>query len=441
MIYYATLLFFVFEYIRPGAYVPGLDALHLNAIVPLTCILGTLLAKTPVSNRQFWAEPNTLIFGTMLGLLGLSVVFAPVTKTAWDVTVTVLEYMFIYWVLIRQTGDLRRLKGVFITLILVHVVISALNPAVFMEWESRVGLNSGSFLGDGNDFSLSLNICIPLCLFLLQESKKKIHKVFWSGTLLALVVAVIATKSRGGTVALASLGLYYWLKSQKKAQTAVLFVVLLAVVVAIAPRSYFERMSSMADTEEGSTQGRIIAWKASVQMAIANPLLGAGAGHFPIAYGTRYHVEGTPWLTAHSIYFLALGELGFPGLAVLLTFIFWNLAAHRRLVRETMRLPPDRALQARNVLACTSAALVAFASGGVFLSAVYYPHMYVLAGLLGAARHVVRMEIEAGERAVDGLPALQTRPVTGSLGPYDISPEWNPRLALTIARERPSRSA
>ena len=438
MIYYATLLFFVFEYIRPGAYVPGLDALHLNAVVPFVCILGTLLAKSPVSNRQFWAERNTPIFATMFALLILSVVFATVTMTAFDVARTVLAYMLIYWVLIRQTGDLRRLKGVFITLTLVHIVIAVLNPAVFTEWESRVGINSGSFLGDGNDFSLSLNICIPLCLFLLQESKKTVHRIFWSGTLLALVVCVVATKSRGGTVALASLGIYYWLKSPKKVQTGLMFAVVLVVVAALAPRSYYERMSSMTDTQEGSAQGRIIAWKAGVRMAIANPLLGAGAGHFPIAYGTRYHVEGTPWMTAHSIYFLILGELGLPGLIVLISFIFWNLAANRRLVPETKRLPPDRAARARNMLACTSAALVAYAAGGAFLSAVYYPHMYVLAGLLGAARHVVRMEIEAAEHAVDGLAALQTQPPIGSLGPYGISPEWNPRLALTTAKARPS---
>ena len=45
MIYYALLSFFVLEYVRPGAYVPGLDALHLNSLVPLACIIGTLVMK------------------------------------------------------------------------------------------------------------------------------------------------------------------------------------------------------------------------------------------------------------------------------------------------------------------------------------------------------------------------------------------------------------
>ncbi len=175
MIYYALLSFFVVEYVRPGAYVPGLDALHLNSLVPLTCIIGTLVMKTPVSSGEFFAEWNTKIMGALLGLLVVSTLFATVTMYAYSVMTTVFAYILIYWILVRQVGDVRRLKGVFITLTAAHIIIAALNPAVFSPpANTRVGINSGSFLGDGNDFSLSVNICIPLCLFLMAESKKKI---------------------------------------------------------------------------------------------------------------------------------------------------------------------------------------------------------------------------------------------------------------------------
>ena len=189
----------------------------------------------------------------------------------------------------------------------------------------------------------------------------------------------------------------------------------------------------MMDSQESSAQGRIIAWKAGVQMALANPILGAGAGHFPIVYGNFYHVEGTPWLTAHSIYFLLLGELGVPGLALLLTFIVGNLVANRRMVREAGELPPNQASTARNALACTSAALVAFAIAGAFLSAAYYPHMYVLAGLLAAARHAVRVQLEAREHAGHD-PALETQPARPPLIPAGISPDWRPRPAVAADR-------
>jgi putative inorganic carbon (hco3(-)) transporter len=437
VIYYALLLFFVFEYVRPGAYVPGLKALHLNSLVPLTCIIGTMVGKTPVSNGQFWAQSNTKIVGALLGLLVVSTVFAPVTMYAYTVLTRVFSYVLIYWILVRQVGDFQRLKGVFMALTTVHIMIAALNPAVFTNSDNRVGINSGSFLGDGNDFSLSVNICIPFCLFLLAESKK-IQKAVWAGALLAMVLSIIATKSRGGTVALAAVGLYYWLKSQRKLQTAALFVLVVALVLTWAPASYFQRMGTISDSEESSSKGRIDAWKISVQMAVANPILGAGAGHFPLAYGAIRRGQGDPgrWMTAHSIYFLMLGELGVPGLAVLLAFIFGNLIANRRMLRETRQLPPGQASTARNALACTSAGLMAFATGGAFLSAAYYPHMYVLAGLLGATRHAVRVQLQALEHAGHD-PALETWPARPTLVPDAISPEWRPRQALAAGRRHP----
>lgn len=433
-IYYALLLFFVFDYVRPGAYIPGLDALRLNALIPIVAILGTLVTRTAVSNQQFFAEPNTRILGVLLGLLAVSTVFATVTMTAYTVTKTVFAYLLIYWILVRHIGDYARLKGVFMTLTLVHIMIAVLNPAMFTNPESRVGINSGAFLGDGNDFALSVNVCIPLCLFVLLESKSKIMKGVWAGALLTLVLCVVLTKSRGGTLALASIGLYYWWKSPRKAMAAAVVVLVLAVVLAVAPSSYFTRMSMMTDTEEGSAQGRIIAWKAGVKMALANPILGAGAGHFPLAYGVHYHVEGTPWLTAHSIYFLLLGELGLPGLIVLVVFIFSNLKANRQLLRVVDKLPRDRASTARNALACTSAALVAYASGGAFLSAAYYPHMYVLAGLLVAARHVTRLEIASHEQADRGGMASDDKLEKRAFRPTAISPEWRPSRALAAGQ-------
>ena len=436
MTYAALLGFFVMEYVRPGAYVPGLDALHLNALVPLICIIGTLVRKTPVSSGEFFAERNTKIMGALLGLLVVSTVLATVTLYAYNVTTTVFAYMLIYWILVRQVGDVRRLKGVFITLTLAHITIAVLNPAVFSPpADTRVGINSGAFLGDGNDFSLSVNICIPLCLFLMAESKNKISKFFWAAGLITLVLCVIATQSRGGTVGLAAVGLYYWLKSPRKLQTAALFVLVVAIVLAWAPASYFNRMSTISDTEEKSTKGRIDAWKLSVEMAAANPILGVGAGHFPMGYGHLQMAHGTPgrWMTAHSIYFLVLGELGLPGITVLLTFIIGNLVANRRMRREVDRLPPDQAATARNALASTSAALVAFAVGGAFLSAAYYPHLYVLAGMLTAARRTVRVRLLVREHAGDG-PALATEPPRPALRPAAISPEWRPRAAIAGGR-------
>jgi O-antigen ligase len=175
--------------------------------------------------------------------------------------------------------------------------------------------------------------------------------------------------------------------------------------------------------QDGSAQGRLMAWGAAVRMAADNPIFGVGAGHFPVMFGTTYKPAGVgqiPWLTAHSIYFLVLGELGLPGIAFLLTFIIWNLRANRQLAIEIAGQDSESARTASRLLAALSATMLAYAVGGAFLSALYYPHVFVLAGLMVTGRRIVRTELRkatapqsaAVPRTVQYHPAI--RPVLGA---------------------------
>lgn len=434
MIYYAFLLFFFLDYVRPGSYVPGLDALHLNSLVPLTVILGTVAARTKFSNQEFFAETNAKLILGFFALICVSVVTATVTMFAYNVWTAVLGYVLITWIIARQVYSIDRIKGVFRTMVLVHLVVAGLNPIMFTDPNNRHYVASGAFLGDGNDFALSVNLVIPFCLFLLFESRKWWQKAISGSALLLLVLSVIATKSRGGTLALGVVGLYYWLKSDRKVLTASLAAAAVVIVLVSAPPAYFERMNQIANTEEGSAQGRILAWTAGVQMALKNPLLGAGAGHFPITYGQFYRTRtDIPWQTAHSIYFLTLGELGVPGITLLLTFIIWNLVANRRLLKEIGSSTSPELVTDRRLLAAVSASLLAYATGGTFLSATYYPHMYVLAGLLIVSRRVVREHLLAPDRQEAGAP---TPAAPHAVRPGTISGDWKPRRELEPHRVR-----
>ena len=147
------------------------------------------------------------------------------------------------------------------------------------------------------------------------------------------------------------------------------------MILAVAPSSYLSRMDKIANAEDGSAQGRINAWKAGIWMAIYNPVLGAGAGNFTVHWGK----------TAHSIYFLTLGELGLSGVALLLLHRVEPLREPAAAAGGRGPRPSDDG-DGPALLATMSARLLAFAVAGAFLSATYYPHMYVLAGLHTAAR-------------------------------------------------------
>ena len=424
MVYKALLLFFLFEYARPGNFIPGMDALHVNSLIPIGVALGALFGRSPVSRGQFFQETNTRFMCVFLAMLVVSVMFAIVTSNAFEVTKNVFSYMLIYMALVRQLGDVDRIKGVMKTLVLVHVLIIGLTPQMLLATD-RVSVNAGAFLGDGNDFALSVNVCLPFSLFLMLEASTTRTRIFWGLIVLLLVMSIVVTQSRGGTIALVIVGLYFWAKSRRKALTAAMAACAVVLVVYAAPPGYFERIKTTTNTEEDSAAGRITAWKTSFKIALGSPLLGAGAGNFPVAFGS---INGGRWMTAHSIYFLLLGELGFPGLILLLALIFANLAANARLQRKLKNHASPRAPTMASLLTCTSASLIGFAIAGAFLSASYYPHIYVVCGLLSATRYVVRREL-AGQTEVKH--ALRPSPgaalVPAAVRHGAVSPQWRPR--------------
>lgn len=415
MIYWGLLLFFVMEYVRPASYFPALGVLKLNTLVPVLSAIGSLFSgSNRVPTQQLVSEPQTKLLLSFLGLIVLSVLTADVTDYAWTIFTAVFGYFLVFWVIAQQVTTLARLKGLIKTLVLVHLAVTALNPQIFDG--AREYIASGYFLGDGNDFALSVNIVIPLCLFLVLDAASMRVRLFYIGALLLLVFDVVATQSRGGTVALGCVGLYFWIKSDRKLAMSVIVTTVLVMVLLVAPAGYFERMNSVADSEEGSAKGRIEAWTAAVQMAIDHPILGVGAGHFSVMHGARYRtsVDSPPNQTAHSIYFLVLGDLGLPGIALFLAVIWANLAANRRLARQLEARDLADTAASRQLLSSSSASLVAYATGGAFLSAAYYPHLFVIAGLMTAARRV------AAARVTTPASAAPRRPV-------GISPHFVPR--------------
>lgn len=420
MIYLGLLLFFVLDYIRPTSYIPALLPLHLNSIVPIAVAGAALFRDRPVSMHELLADTNTKLVGAWFALLLISMLTADVTLYAYTAVMSVLGYVLMFVAIQKLATDIRRLKGVFATLVVVHLAVAVLNPQIFGSGE-RQYLASGFFLGDGNDFALSVNIALALCVFLLFDARARAKPV-WLVALVVLVGSVIVTQSRGGTLALGAVGAFFWMRMDRKALVAGLALATVVGVLLLAPSSYFDRMNTIS-TQEGSAQGRILAWKASMWMALDNPVFGVGAGNFATTYGSRYlSSPDLPQATAHSIYFLTLGELGLPGFVLLVGAIVWNFSANRRLTAEISGRDPTRWAREIRLLASTSAALLAFAVGGAFLSAIYYPHFYVLAGLLAAARRVVRTHVLQTPDA--GAPPMARK--------NDLSIHWALRPAASV---------
>lgn len=400
ILFFGLLLSLFLEYVNPGNFVPVVAAIKIGTIVPLLTFVFAVFQVKPVTNGQVLSQPNTKWIVFFLFLLVLSVFVAEVTLYSWTIFKFVLGYVFWYVMLVKLVTDLDRLKSTVAVLVWAHIVLLLLNPDVVLHPETRSYLQAAPFLGDGNDFSLSVCVIFPLCIWLVMSAENKRQKLVYSFALSVLILAVIGTQSRGASLALAGMFGFLWWSGSRKILGVVLIAIVAVGVFSFAPPEYFQRMESIGNyQEEGSAQGRIMAWKSGVRMARKYPLTGVGSGHFPVALGTEFRPpefgdQSLPWLTAHSMYFLVIGELGIPGIICLMAILVGNYRRLRRLRDRARGSPNSNAKTFEQLFLMLNASLVAFCIGGAFLSVAYYPHIFVLSGLIVAATLLFeRMEI------------------------------------------------
>lgn len=405
MIYIGIILFFIFEYIRPSDLLPFLEPLHLNTILPGLLLVGSIFTHKGFSIRVISKSRNFRYMIAYMFFFVVSTVFARVHYSAVLTFKSMLGYMFIFFILVRNINTLSKLKGVLVILVFVHLFLIVLNAHLFANFHDRSYLLAGYFLGDGNDFALSLNIVVPLCLLLLFEARRKVAKLFYGVTLLLFIGAIILTQSRGGSLALAATTFYICMNSRKKLLSFALLGVGAVLLLALATPQYLDRMSTITNYDtESSAHARTLAWNSAIRMAIDHPLNGIGPGGFPNAFGMFYRPPGVGrtqmrWMNAHSIYFQLLGEVGFPALALLLVIFLSNMRTNFRIARA---LYGDEKRECEfmsgKLYTHLNGSLIGLAVAGAFLSALYYPHLYVVAALSTAAQ-LIHADMEKKEKS------------------------------------------
>lgn len=416
--YWWLLLALFFEYVRPGSFVPLIDAIKLGTIIPGALLAATLFAPGLRPWGEIFSDRYAKWLLAYIGLVALSLPFAEVTQYAYDTLSTVLTLFTLFVMIARIATSLARLRGVFAALIAAHVVLVMLNPALVLSPDTRSYVTGAPFLGDGNDFGLSLCILMPLAIEIARRSRSKPAMTLAWAAVVAIFLAVLGTQSRGASLALAAVFIFLWLLSRRKLQSLLVILLVGLFVLTYASNAYFNRMGTIAHYEEdGSAEARIGAWKASLRMAADHPLTGVGAGHFPTAYGRYKDSSVVAWImTAHSMYFLILGELGLPGLVTLLALVLGSplsLLSLRRRVLTAIRGPPlEWQLEAERFLCMLAAGCIGFAVAGAFLSVAYYPHLFVLTAATGSARLIVKARLDNPQSAATvtvPAPPTQTR--------------------------------
>jgi len=257
----------------------------------------------------------------------------------------------------------------------------------------------GHVLGDRNELSLAFVMTLPVCYYLLGEYGKasKLLRLGLLGTMALLVFGVIGTQSRGGFVALAALGAYMYIKSERKVLLTFLLVILIAALIPFISNDYSSRIDTIgAADQDASFMGRVVAWKLSFIMAMKHPFFGGGfksLEYFPVwsdlsrdffSYSWFYTGNAMPNTTvgraAHSVYFQVLGEQGFGGLLLYLGCLASSFFKAGSVARRAKRAGAPPWL--RTLATMLQLSIFAFALGGAALSFAYVDLIFCLFGLV-----------------------------------------------------------
>lgn len=281
----------------------------------------------------------------------------------------------------------------------------------------RVWGPEGTFIEGNNEIALALVMTIPLMHYL-----QMIYQSSWvrHGLTVAIVLCAIAalgSYSRGALLALAAMGAFLWLKSRQKFSLGFLMMMVVPPLLAFMPEQWTERMDSINNYEEdGSVQGRFNAWWMAFNLAKDRPFVGGG---FEIATRELFSLYAPNIMdlprAAHSIYFQALGEHGFVGLGLylLLGFLTWRTGTW--IVRNTKNLEEYK--WAYSLATLIQVCLIGFATGGAFLSLLYFDVPYYLMAAMIATRMLVEKELKEKASSVIIEKGKDAQPQFGNLSP------------------------
>ena len=260
-----------------------------------------------------------------------------------------------------------------------------------------IGRDLGSVLGDPNDLSLVLlfPFSFALSLIVSPNMSRKV-RLFGLVTAIVLILAVIATQSRGGLLGIAAvIASFAWRRVKSKTLLIFCGALLISALFVIADISSRESGGEAEQGIDESAMGRIYAWKAAFGMAIDNPLTGVGIDNFYHNYFFYSdHWDGLNH-AVHSTWFGVLSETGVLGLLIFLAMVIAVIRCAtislNKIRSQKDHFPPVMSAIAEGNLS----GLIGFCIAGTFLTQGFtWPLYILLAFTVGVAHYVSTNEVK-----------------------------------------------
>jgi O-antigen ligase len=304
-----------------------------------------------------------------------------------------VKSLTIFWLLGRVIDRPSRLRAMTWTIALgsLPIALSAIQnygAGIDMAGSGHriEGYHSG-LAGNPNDLALTLDLTIPFAIALAQSSLRRTVRLVAAGIAAIAVVGVVVTFSRGGFLALMTIGLASWWPMIRRRPMRALAIAAVAITLFnVLPAAYVARLSTIGNISADQTHSAQDRWRdmgAAVDFIVNHPVIGAGVGNDVLALNG---VRGAMWTEVHNAYLQTGVELGLVGAALFIAMIG---AAIGEAYRGERRLAEAGSAHAVQLARAVRIALLAFVVAAMFYPIEYHFFFYNLAGLAVASRRMV----------------------------------------------------
>ncbi len=247
---------------------------------------------------------------------------------------------------------------------------------------TNLGLQSGnSGLAEGGFLSTACLMAVPLALFLGKHGvlipRLPMMNLAYAGVAGLAVVTAIGTYERSALIGLVVLGVYMFLRSQRKILFGTVLAVVAVAVIYGTAESWSSRASSIVDySTENSALTRILIWQWTLGYVAVHPL-GGSFNSYAISAIMMPPDALNPggWVqygrAFHSSYFEVLGELGWPGLFMFLTTAVSSLYSGIRLSKKCRKIP--HLAWVSDMSDAVQSGMLVFLSSGAFVGLAFQP--------------------------------------------------------------------
>lgn len=358
---------------------------------PFAQVVAITLFVSLLFNKDKKSFPVTPITVTWIIFLLWSVVtssFAIYPNDAWSYEIQVFKIQLILFISMWMMGSEERIK-LMIWVMFFSIGFFGIKGGVFTlltGGAGRVWGPAGSFIADNNHLAVALLMVIPLGLYLRKyEVERKMYKAGLLLCVMLIAASVIGSFSRGAFLAIGAVSVYLWWKTPGKIISGALGVVVLATIVMLMPSHWHDRMSSISDyKKDASAMQRLNSWEYSINVANAR-LTGGGYQSWTKENFIRWAPNPEYVFVAHSIYFAILADHGWIGLILFLLIFTQAWFTAGKIIKHTKARGSPEDQWMAGLATMIKVSLVAYASGGAFLSLAYFDlpwHMVAIIVLL-----------------------------------------------------------